>query len=102
MRGNEATVNVLATVLLQLTQCTGKVSRIAIEGMRAVALLLEEMQTIQATETITTKILEALTPTINKLAEAAEEMRRATAAQTNIHFSTLQRDNAWKRYMGVP
>ena len=44
----EATTTALATVLLQLTQCTGKIPKEASEGMRAVALVLGGMKDTQS------------------------------------------------------
>jgi hypothetical protein len=86
---DELTWAKLVTIVLQISQNSGKIHKHASEGMRAVALMMDHMQAAEVAERVTGKVADKLQPmieTLTNLTEAAgkavEDLRAAAESST--------------------
>lgn len=76
--GDEVTWSKLATIVLQLSQSSGKLPKYASEGMRAIALMIDDMQAAEVAERVTGKVVDKLNPLMESLTNLTEAVGKAT------------------------
>jgi hypothetical protein len=86
--GDQLTWSKLATIVLQLSQGNDKLQKHTTEGMRAVALVMDDMQAEEVTERVTGKVMKKLSPLMDTLTELTKEAGKAAeglraAAESN-------------------
>jgi hypothetical protein len=75
---DEINATTLATILKQIANCSGKVPKTLTDGIKAVATLLESKHTETIAEEASTKVMDMITPSIERLAEDVERISAAT------------------------
>jgi hypothetical protein len=79
-KGDPVTWSKLVTITLQLSQNSGKLPKMAKEGMRAVAILMDEVQTEEIANKVTERVAARLESIVEKIAEQAGDAKKATEA----------------------
>jgi hypothetical protein len=90
--GEDVNPAILATVLKQLAVCSGKIPKPLVDGIRAVAALLQSKHADLIVQETTTKMMSAISPTLERLAEEVGKISAATE-ELKTKVSTLENAN---------
>jgi hypothetical protein len=88
-RGEPVTHSSLMMALLLISQST-RLPRPVTEGMRAIALLIENLEESRTAETIADRILELINPALEKLTTTTTESTDALRSAAVVNTNTLQ------------
>jgi hypothetical protein len=88
-KGDKIRTATLTTILKQLASYSGKAPKTLTDGIKAIVILLEGKLTDMIVEETTRKIMQAITPTVEKLMQEIDRMNTVTE-ELQAKVSTLE------------